>query len=191
MNTCMNQLCAFSVQVCVVLHDRLSKMLNGVQLYRRPARGGYGLRYPDPCTVAWSLELDTAAVEYCTWLVPRQTLFSTGEAFAQLPTVSGLGRAHIGSSLPGWGGFLVRGGSNRRVEACSASNALRSASNALRSYTFVLQLSRNLGSFSARQGLWPTVRVQSSPDSREENNVWDRETRHQRPTLTTHYSTPT
>ena len=49
MNTCMNQLCAFSVQVCVVLHDRLSKMLNGVQLYRRPARGGYGLRYPDPC----------------------------------------------------------------------------------------------------------------------------------------------
>ena len=66
-------------------------------------------------------------------------------------------------------GFLVRGGSNRRVEACSASNALRSASNALRSYTFVLQLSRNLGSFSARQGLWPTVRVQSLP---EENNVW-------------------
>ena len=44
-----------------------------------------------------------------------------------------------------------------------------SASNALRSYTFVLQLSRNLGSFSARQGLWPTVRVQSSP---VENNVW-------------------
>ena len=43
------------------------------------------------------------------------------------------------------------------------------------------QLSRNLGSFSARQGLWPTVRVQSSPDSslttsREENNVWDRDT---------------
>ena len=31
------------------------------------------------------------------------------------------------------------------------------------------QLSRNLGPFSARQGLWPTVRVQSSP---EENNVW-------------------